>query len=145
MRCTLTIQLSAFFFALAAYLAPTDTTLLKAIEQKTTETQLFLKFESAQSDYLVFYDAEGSTLFLRYRRDKWDYDNDTLRDSLRQGITYIVKMRALQKFADGALPKGVLGHGLPKVLATRPIRRIREVFGADVLGINESALRDLRL
>ena len=64
-------------------MAPGDPT-LEAAAQAKGEPALFLKFQNHQSDYLIFYDADGSILLMRYRIDRWDYDNDTLRDSLRR-------------------------------------------------------------
>lgn len=139
-----------FFFVMAAsapvlpFLAPDDITLDKASEAKAAENELFLKYQSHQGDYFVFYDLEGSTLLVRYRIDRWDYDNDVLRDSLRQGITYRVRMKALKKLAEGEVPKGVMGSGIPPVPVKRKIRRIRDLYSADLTNINESALRDLR-
>lgn len=136
---------SCFLFtAVSGFIAPDDTTLEKASESKTAETELFLKYQNHQGDYLVFYDLEGSTLLVRYRIDRWDYANDDLRDSLRQGITYRVRVNALKKLGEGEVPKGVMGSGLPPVAVKRKIRRIRDLYSGDFLFINESALRDLR-
>lgn len=129
---------------LAAFMAPDDVTLEKASESKATENELFLKYQNHQGDYFIFYDLEGSTLLIRYRIDRWDYTNDDLRDSLRQGITYRVRVRALKKLGEGEIPKGVMGSGLPTVVVKRKIRRIRDLYSGDFLLINESALRDLR-
>lgn len=127
----------------AAFMAPGDPT-LEAAAQAKGEPVLFLKYQNHQADYLVFYDAEGSTLLLRYRRDRWDYDNDDLRDSLRQGITYRVVVKQLAKVEEGKIPAGVSGAGLPRVPVVRKIRKIRDLFIGELAGINESALRDLR-
>lgn len=137
--CFLFLQAS-----LSAFIAPDDITLEKASETKAAENALFLKYQNHQGDYLVFYDLEGSTLLVRYRIDRWDYDNDTLRDSLRQGITYRVVMKGLKKLGEGEVPKGVMGSGIPPVAVKRKIRRIRDLYSADLANINESALRDLR-
>lgn len=132
-------------------MAPGDPTLESALQGKASGPSasqaapvLFLKFQNHQSDYLIFYDAEGSTLLLRYRRDRWDYDNDTLRDSLRQGITYRVVVRQLAKVEESKIPAGVSGAGLPRVPVVRKIRKIRDLYIGDLANINESALRDLR-
>lgn len=127
-----------------AFLAPDDITLEKAVEQKAAANELFLKYQSHQADYLIFYDAEGSTLLVRYRLDRWDYTNDNLRDSLRQGITYRVRASAIKKLGEGEIPKGVSGSGIPLVPVKRKIRRIRDLYSGDLANINESALRDLR-
>lgn len=134
-----------------AFLSPADTTLEKAAGANAAETQLFLKYQSHESDYLVFYDLEGSTLLLKYRVDRWDYDNDVLRDSLVQGVTYRVKLRNLKKLGEGDVPAGVRGSGLPPVQATtrpggqvRKIRRIRELYSGEMMAVSEAALRDLR-
>lgn len=124
-------------------MAPGDPT-LEAASQAKGEPVLFLKFQNHQSDYLIFYDAEGSTLLLRYRKDRWDYDNDGLRDSLRQGITYRVIVRQLIKVEEGKIPAGISGAGLPRVPVVRKIRKIRDLYLGDLANINESALRDLR-
>lgn len=128
---------------LAAFFAPGDLTLSKAAEAGA-QAELYLKYQSHDGDYLVFYDAEGAVLLLRYRRDKWDYDQDTLRDSLRQGITYRIQCRELKKLPEGEVPAGVTGAGLPRVPALRKIRRIRELYSAELGSVSESALRDLR-
>ncbi len=124
-------------------MAPGDPTLEGSLQTKG-EPVLFLKFQSHQSDYLLFFDAEGSTLLLRYRRDRWDYDNDNLRDSLRQGITYRVVVKQLARVEEGKIPAGISGAGLPRVGVARKIRKIRDLFIAEIADINESALRDLR-
>lgn len=124
-------------------MAPGDVT-LEAAAQTKGEPVLFLKFQNHQSDYLIFYDAEGSTLLLKYRKDRWDYDNDDLRDSLRQGITYRVIVRQLVKVEEGKIPAGISGAGLPRVPVVRKIRKIRDLYLGDLANINESALRDLR-
>lgn len=124
-------------------MAPGDLT-LEAATQTKNESALFLKFQNHQADYLIFYDAEGSTLLLRYRKDRWDYDNDDLRDSLRQGVTYKLLVSNLKKLEEGQIPAGVAGAGLPRVRVLRPIRKIRDLFAGDIRYINESALRDLR-
>jgi hypothetical protein len=133
-----------FYSSVSGFLAPDDITLEKAVDGNAAETDLFLKYQSHQGDYLIFYDIEGSTLLLRYRIDRWDYDNDVLRDSLRQGITYRVRSKALKKLAEGEVPKGVMGSGVPLVPVKRKIRRIRDLYSADFVNVNESALRDLR-
>lgn len=133
-----------------AFMAPGDPTLEAATQAQGTsgsakgEPVLYLKYQNHQADYLVFYDADGSTLLLRYRKDRWDYDNDNLRDSLRQGITYRVIVAQLAKVEEGKLPAGITGAGLPRAVTVRKIRRIREVYIGDLRNINESALRDLR-
>lgn len=127
-----------------AFLSPADQTLEKAAETAKPQIEVFLKYQSHQADYLIFYDLENSTLLLRYRVDRWDYDNDLLRDSLMRGVTYRVKCRNLKKLADGEIPAGVSGSGLPRVNQIRKIRRIRDIYSAEILAINESALRDLR-
>lgn len=129
---------------IAAFMAPDDITLEKSAEAKADTSELFLKYQNHQGDYLIFYDLEGSTLLVRYRIDRWDYDNDTLRDSLRQGITYRVAAKGLKKLGEGEVPKGVMGSGIPLVPVKRKIRRIRDLYSADLANINESALRDLR-
>lgn len=132
-------------------MAPGDPTLEAAAQAKgpgvsssQAEPALFLKFQNHQGDFLIFYDADGSTLLLRYRRDRWDYDNDNLRDSLRQGITYRVVVKQLAKVEEGKIPAGISGAGLPRVPVVRKIRKIRDLYIGDIAGINESALRDLR-
>jgi len=134
------LQLSIPLFA---FLAPDDITLVVAAAKP--DATLFLKYQSYEGDYLVFYDREGSTLLLKYRVDKWDYANDMLRDYLQQGITYRVTMKSLKNLPEEALPPGVRGSGLPKVVHTRKIRKIRDIYLADLQSVNESALRDLRL
>ncbi len=81
---------------------------------------------------------------MRYRRDRWYYDNDDLRDSLRQGITYRVVVKQLARVEEGKFPAGISGAGLPRVPVVRKIRKVRELYIGDIAGINESALRDLR-
>lgn len=130
--------------ALPAFFAPGDLTLEKAATDQNGATSLFLKYQSTDNDYLVFYDADGSILFLRYRQDRWDYDNDRLRDSLQQGITYKVTLKAIARLAEGELPKGANGAGIPRPVTLRKIRKIRDSFMAELVAINESALRDLR-
>lgn len=128
----------------AAFLSPADATLEKTAEIKAPETEVFLKYQGHESDYLVFYDLEGSTLLLKYRIDRWDYDNDILRDSLVQGITYRVKVKNLKKLAEEEIPAGVRGSKLPRVVQTRKIRRIRELYAGEMITVGEAALRDLR-
>lgn len=132
------------FTGLGAFFAPGDMTLEKAAAEQSNAAALFLKYMATDNDYLIFYDADGSILFLRYRQDRWDYDNDRLRDSLQQGITYQVSMKAIARLAEGELPKGANGAGLPKPMTLRKIRKIRDSFVADLAAINEAALRDLR-
>ena|GEM_PF-2938047 len=152
MKSALTI-LSVLFSVTAAtaFMAPGDPTLESALQAKGVgaaspagDAVLFLKFQNHQSDYLIFYDADGSTLLLRYRRDRWYYDNDDLRDSLRQGITYRVVVKQLARVEEGKIPAGISGAGLPRVPVVRKIRKVRELYIGDIAGINESALRDLR-
>ncbi|HRP70191.1 MAG TPA: hypothetical protein PLY93_11715 [Turneriella sp.] len=131
------------FFPLHGYLSNDDVTLEKAFENKTAN-QLFLKYQRTDGDYLVFYDLDGSILFLRYRVDKWDYANDNTRDALRRGITYHVFLKDFQRLAENELPKGVTGAGLSKAIQKRKIRRIREVYSGALVDIKPSALRDLR-
>ncbi len=130
--------------ALPAFFAPGDLTLEKAKADQNGAVSLYLKFQSTDNDYLVFYDADGSILFLRYRQDRWDYDNDRLRDSLQQGITYKVTLKSIARLAEGELPKGANGAGIPRPVTLRKIRKIRDSFVAELVAINESALRDLR-
>lgn len=141
--------ISFFFCALVmpvelpAFFAPGDTTLEQAAAT-STPPDLFLKYQAHEGDYLVFYDATGSILLLRYRRDRWDYDQDALRDSLRQGITYRIRCKNLSKLPEGEVPAGVTGAGLPRVTTIRKIRRIRELYSGELDTVTESALRDLR-
>lgn len=128
---------------LPAFFAPDDTTLEQAAAG-TTQPDLFLKYQAHEGDYLVFYDAKGSILLLRYRRDRWDYTQDALRDSLRRGITYRIRCKNLRKLPEGEVPAGVIGAGLPRVPTLRKIRRIRDLFSGELDSITESALRDLR-
>ena len=136
LACTLSPAVQAFF-------APGDQTLEQAVTAGTPG-DLFLKYQSHEGDYLVFYDATGALLLLRYRRDKWDYDQDNLRDSLRQGITYRIRCRNLNKLPEGEVPAGVMGAGLPRIRTIRKIRRIRDLFSGELEVVTESALRDLR-
>lgn len=143
-RCfTVVLMTLLASLSLSAFFAPGDLTLAKAAEAGKP-AELFLKYQSHDGNYLVFYDVEGSVLLLRYRRDKWDYDRDTLRDSLRQGITYRINCRELKKLPEGEVPAGVTGAGLPRVPPLRKIRRIRELYSAELESVSESALRDLR-
>jgi hypothetical protein len=138
--------LSGYFFhsPLKAFLAPDDPTLLQVAEKKISETDLFLKYQSHQGDYWVFYDLEGSTLLVRYRLDRWDYTNDRVRDSLRQGITYKLRVKNLRRLADGEIPPGVTSAGIPRAAMIRKIRKIRDLFSGEFMAVNESTLRDLR-
>lgn len=143
--------LKVFMNPVAAFLSPADQTLEKAAETRNAELEVYLKYQSLESDYLVFYDLEGSTLLLRYRVDRWDYDNDVLRDSLVQGVTYRVRVKNLKKLAEGEIPAGVRGSGLPQVPQstkpggqTRKIRRLRELYAGEMINVSEAALRDLR-
>lgn len=142
-RAALLIYLVILGTAAQAFFAPGDLTLEKAVTTGGAE-DLFLKYQSTEGDYLFFYDASGAVLLVRYRRDKWDYDNDDLRDSLRQGITYRIRCKNLQKLPEGEVPAGVAGSGLPKVPTIRKIRRIRDLYSAELDIVTESALRDLR-
>lgn len=129
--------------AVPAFFAPGDVTLEQAVASGAS-TDLFLKYQAHEGDYLVFYDAAGSILLVRYRRDRWDYDQDTLRDSLRQGITYRIRCRNLVKLPEGEVPAGITGAGLPRVPTIRKIRRIRDLYSGELEVVTESALRDLR-
>ncbi|HMV36191.1 MAG TPA: hypothetical protein PKC74_08775 [Turneriella sp.] len=126
-----------------SFFAPGDQTLEQAVAAGAP-VDLFLKYQAHEGDYLVFYDATGSILLVRYRRDRWDYDQDTLRDSLRQGITYRIRCRNLNKLPEGEVPAGVMGAGLPRVTTIRKIRRIRDLYAGELEAVTESALRDLR-
>lgn len=128
---------------LSGFFAPDDLTLEQAV-QASAPVELFLKYQAHEGDYLIFYDASGSILFLRYRRDRWDYDQDALRDSLQRGITYRIRLRNLSKLPEGEVPAGVLGAGVPRVATVRKIRRIRDLYVAELDTVTESALRDLR-
>lgn len=139
----LVVALLSLTLVLHAFFAPGDLTLEQAATGNA-ESDLFLKYQAHENDFLIFYDAAGALLFLRYRRDRWDYDNDPLRDLLRRGITYRVRCRNLVKLPEGELPPGVTGSGLPRVQSVRKIRRIREVYAAELGSVTESALRDLR-
>lgn len=130
-------------FAVFSFFSPTDLTLAQTVEKKST-APLFLKYQNHDGDYLIFYDADGDILYLRYRRDKWDYSHDRERDFLRRGITYELRVVNLEKLSEGELPKGVMGADLPAPSRTRKIRRIRSVFKAEWGGVSDSALRDLR-
>jgi hypothetical protein len=143
-RFALLLFLCTGFAHVAAFFAPGDATLEQAATDPAAAAGLFLKFQATDNDYLVFYDADGSILFLRYRQDRWDYDNDRLRDALQQGITYQVKLKNIARLPDGELPKGANGAGIPKPVTQRKIRKIRDSFVAELVAINESALRDLR-
>ncbi len=129
---------------LAAFFAPQDISLETATTNTPAAAELYLKYQNTDSDYLLFYDADGSILFLRYRQDRWDYDNDRLRDSLQQGVTYRVQVKDLKRLPEGQLPSGASGAGLPRPVVTRKIRKIRDSFEGLLRAINESALRDLR-
>ncbi|MFZ5629931.1 MAG: hypothetical protein ACOY5B_12430 [Spirochaetota bacterium] len=128
---------------LPAFFAPGDQTLEQAVAAGT-QVDLYLKYQAHEGDYLVFYDATGSILLVRYRRDRWDYDQDTLRDSLRQGITYRIRCKNLNRLPEGEVPAGVMGAGLPRVTTIRKIRRIRDLYSGELESVTESALRDLR-
>jgi hypothetical protein len=134
--CVLPASLRAFF-------APDDVTLEKAAAAKAS-TELFLKYQAHEGDYLIFYDAKGAILFLRYRRDRWDYDQDALRDSLRRGNTYRIRCRNLVRLPEGEVPAGITGAGLPRVPTLRAIRRVRDLYSGELEMVTESALRDLR-
>lgn len=144
MRLAPVVFLCSCLGGLGAFFAPGDVTLEKVATEQNAAAGLYLKFQATDNDYLVFYDADGSILFLRYRQDRWDYDNDRLRDSLQRGITYLVKLKNISRLPDGELPKGANGAGLPKPVTLRKIRKIRDSFVAQLVTINESALRDLR-
>lgn len=128
---------------LRSFFAPGDQTLEQAAGA-TAPGDLFLKYQANEGDYLLFYDATGSLLLLRYRRDRWDYEQDALRDSLRQGVTYRIRCRSFRKLPEGEVPSGVMGAGLPRATTSRKIRRIRDVYAGELETVSESALRDLR-
>lgn len=130
--------------SLGAFFSPSDISLDSATTNTPASAELYLKFQSADNDYLLFYDADGSILFLRYRQDRWDYDNDRLRDSLQRGVTYRVQVKDLKRLPEGQLPLGASGAGLPRPVVTRKIRKIRDSFEGLLQAISESALRDLR-
>ncbi len=136
--CAVVLPAAAYSF-----FAPGDPTLEQAVAANAP-VDLYLKYQAHEGDYLVFYDATGSILLLRYRRDRWDYEQDALRDSLRQGITYRIRCRNLSKLPEGELPAGVSGAGLPRVPTIRTIRRIRDLYAGEIEAVTESALRDLR-
>ncbi|MBL8034979.1 MAG: hypothetical protein JNJ69_14830 [Leptospiraceae bacterium] len=142
-RAALLLFSLSLAFTANAFMAPGDPTLEIAAKQGEPPV-LFLKYQHHEGDYLVFYDADGSILLMRYRIDRWDYDNDTLRDSLRRGTTYKILLAKLTKLDEGQVPAGVTGSGVPRVPVVRKIRRIRELYLGEMRGINESALRDLR-
>ncbi|MCX7631995.1 MAG: hypothetical protein N2Z22_01535 [Turneriella sp.] len=130
--------------SLCAFFAPDDTSLEQAVASGKEAHSLFLKYQDHQGDYLLFYDAVGSLLYLRYRRDRWDYSNDALRAKLRRGITYRVECRLLKKLPEGQLPPGLPGAENPRLKELRKIRELRAAYLADLVAVNESALRDLR-
>jgi hypothetical protein len=138
------LLLITFATALEAFFFPGDPSLDSATTNTPASAELFLKFQNVDNDYLLFYDAEGSILFLRYRQDKWDYANDRLRDSLQQGVTYRIQAKDLKRLPEGELPTGASGAGLPRPAVIRKIRKIRDSFVGQLGTISESALRDLR-
>ena len=131
------------FNSLSAFIGTDDPTLEKVATQNATG-EIFLKYQHAQSDYLIFYDRHGSLLLLRYRRDKWDYDNNVLRDNLVRGITYKVKFSGMKKLSQKEIPAELATNEV-SAGTTRKIRDFRSVFLAQLTAVRESALRDLRL
>ncbi|MFO1470022.1 MAG: hypothetical protein U1F27_03140 [Turneriella sp.] len=85
---------------------------LQGLHRHRQKPVLFLKFQTAGRLPRILRCGRLDSA-LRYRRDRWDYDNDTLRDSLRQGITYRVVVGQLAKVEEGKIPAGVSGAGLP--------------------------------
>ncbi|MBV6494450.1 MAG: hypothetical protein LDLANPLL_02483 [Turneriella sp.] len=136
-----------FFFLLKsvfAFLASDDLTLEKFFETKKIEGEVFLKYQSADGNYLLFYDLDGSIFLLRYRIDKWDYTNNKLRDFLRRGVTYRVEFKEFTRLAANELPPSIEGYGLPPATTKRKIRSIRQVYTGTLVHVAASALRDLR-
>jgi len=54
---------------------------------KYTQTLLY---QNKEGDFLVFYDPKGIPHYLRYRIDRWDYDNEQKVSLLRRGTEYQV-------------------------------------------------------
>lgn len=73
-------------------------------ENKTTKTELTpdssytltLRFQSIWKDFAVFYDDQ-KIYYLRYRKDRWDYDNDEKIKEFVQGIQYVVTFKFVKK------------------------------------------------
>ena len=65
----------------------------KVVIDKEQVTILQLRFQHQQSDFLVFYDSLGEPLFLKFRKDKFDYSRDSLLKEIVQGGFYEVSFK----------------------------------------------------
>jgi len=77
-----------------SFLSEDDTPIksLNAIEKKPGQNNQALKliFQKKHGNFLIFYDFFGETLYLQFRRDKWDYSKDEIIHWLKHGETYLV-------------------------------------------------------
>ena len=55
-----------------------------------------LTYQNKDGDFIIFYNKKGIPCYLRYRIDKWDYDNDKIISELRRGTKYKVTWVFLQ-------------------------------------------------
>lgn len=107
MRLTALIILSftALFSLTAGQLTENDKRLHELKGQKKNlpdeeKEVMKLTYRGPHGNFLVFYDFAGETIYLQYRRDKWDYRNDHLLKELVSGETYYITFRRYNIYAD---------------------------------------------
>ena len=108
------------------------------------EARLRLKYHKQHGNFVVFYDFVGTPLYLKFRRDKWDYSGDRVINELLSGHTYFVELNFRDFYP---LPPDPLLYSLETInrdtetTSPRPIRPDPKV-GVGTLRSYEIALFD---
>ena len=65
-----------------------------------------LYYQGIEDNYVIFYDFKRDSLYLQYRIDRWDYDQDHIVQKLTIGLLYQVKFTYLGEVNEA--PKSML-------------------------------------
>lgn len=81
--------LAVTFFYIAALYGVDNKNNNESLKVNSTYEKKII-FQEKWNDYLIFYDNQKHLYYLKFRKDKWDYDNDAIIDQLVLGVEYLV-------------------------------------------------------
>ncbi|GEM_PF-3562892 len=102
------------------------------MEEKKEYSGVYL-FQKSQGNYLVFYNGNGDLLYIRYRRDQFDYINDRFREICIQGIPF----RVTYIFTAHEEEELTIIHGIRvQTDNSREIRKRRKIIHGSLLKVD---------
>ncbi len=149
------ILLFFFLYMTPLYIEAADPTitLSNSLEEGIEkEYSLKLSYQNKQNDFLIFYDQNGETIYIQYRRDKWDYRREKMVKELQRANEYNIRFIYLgtlnemdHRFKDQILPFKLTKEEIQKALPQRVIREIPPIKVGRLIDLQYSHLDDLRL